>query len=144
MARRILLVSLGSIGRRHLRNTQALLPEAELCIWRHRPGDTPPEAEGIPVVYSQAEALAFAPDAVMVSSPASFHAVQSAPFAAKGVPIFVEKPLEASADALAPLETALPNWSTALWLKNTSGKKKPACWPRLTETTTSSTAMNTR
>ncbi len=107
MSRRILLVSLGSIGRRHLRNTKELLPDATLCIWRHKPGDTPPEAEGIDVVYSLQDAMDFAPDAVLVSSPASFHAVQCAPFAEKGVPIFVEKPLEATAAALDPLSQAL-------------------------------------
>ena len=107
MKRRILLVSLGSIGRRHLRNVKELMPNAELCIWRHKPGEILPEAENIPVIYSLDEALAFAPDAVMVSSPASFHATQCAPFASQGIPVFVEKPLEVSAAAAASLKDAL-------------------------------------
>jgi predicted dehydrogenase len=107
MPKRILLISLGSIGRRHLRNTKELLPDAELCVWRHKPGDIPAEAEGVAMVYSLQDALAFAPDAVMVSSPASFHGVQCAPFAQDGTPIFVEKPLEASVAGLPPLQAAL-------------------------------------
>lgn len=107
MNRRILLISLGSIGRRHLRNVKELMPNADLCIWRHKPGDIPTEAENIPIVYSEKDALAFAPDAVMVSSPASFHAAQCAPFASQGIPIFVEKPLEVSVAAASTLKTAL-------------------------------------
>lgn len=107
MERRILLISLGSIGHRHLRNAKELMPDAKMCIWRHKPGDIPPEAEGISVVYSEADAFDFAPDAVMISSPASFHAAQCTPFARQGIPIFVEKPLEVSSAALEPLKAAL-------------------------------------
>ncbi|QJF52873.1 Gfo/Idh/MocA family protein [Roseobacter ponti] len=107
MARRILLISLGSIGRRHLRNVRKMLPDAEICIWRHRPGDTPSEADGAAFVYSAEDALSFAPDAVLISSPASFHAEQCALFCARGIPVFVEKPLEVSQSRLAPLHAAL-------------------------------------
>ncbi|WP_299968632.1 Gfo/Idh/MocA family oxidoreductase [uncultured Roseobacter sp.] len=105
--KRILLVSLGSIGRRHLRNIKTLMPGAELCVWRHKPGPAPAEARGLQVVHTAADALAFAPDAVLVSSPAAKHAAQCSPFAERGVPIFVEKPLETSVDKLAGLEAAL-------------------------------------
>ncbi|MEM7240625.1 MAG: Gfo/Idh/MocA family oxidoreductase [Pseudomonadota bacterium] len=107
MKRRILLISLGSIGRRHLRNVKELMPGADLCIWRHKHGDIPADAKNIPIVYSEEDALTFTPDAVIVSSPASFHADQCAPFAVQGLPIFVEKPLEVSVAAVAKLTTAL-------------------------------------
>ncbi|MGZ2259826.1 Gfo/Idh/MocA family protein [Roseobacter sp. A03A-229] len=114
--KRILLISLGSIGRRHLRNIQTLIPEATLCVWRHKPGSLPQEADGVEMAYSLANALAFLPDAVLVSSPASMHAAQCVPFAERGLPIFVEKPLEISADALPPLEAALAKGNGLLFV----------------------------
>jgi predicted dehydrogenase len=46
------------------------------------------------------QALAFAPDAVFISSPASEHLANALPFVARNVPLFLEKPLAASADQL--------------------------------------------
>lgn len=106
-SKRILLISLGSIGCRHLRNIRTLMPEAVLCVWRHKQSARPTGLEGIDIVYSLADALAFTPDAVLVSSPAPFHAEQCAPFAELGLPVFVEKPLEVSTAALLPLEKAM-------------------------------------
>lgn len=83
------------------------MPDAELCIWRHKEGELPAEATGIELVYSLSDALNFAPDAVFVSSPAPFHAAQCSAFAKAGIPIFVEKPVEVRLDALVPFSDAL-------------------------------------
>lgn len=47
-----------------------------------------------------AQALAFAPDAVIVSSPASEHVANAQAFVARNVPVFVEKPLAARSSDL--------------------------------------------
>lgn len=98
---RVLCISLGSIGRRHLRNTRALLPSARIGVWRQHtpPGAAVPEEADLALATLQ-DALAFEPDAVLVSSPASEHIANASPFLARGIPLFLEKPLAAQADAL--------------------------------------------
>jgi len=96
-SKRILLVSFGSIGQRHFRNTRTLLPDAEICLFRHRRPDDPTLPEGVHhQVYTMDDALAFAPDAVIVSSPASKHVETAEPFIAAGAHVFIEKPLESA------------------------------------------------
>ncbi|MCW5286018.1 gfo/Idh/MocA family oxidoreductase [Verminephrobacter eiseniae] len=93
---RILCISLGSIGRRHLRNTRALLPQARIAVWRQRAGTGVALPEGADdVVTSLQQALAFMPDAVLVSSPASEHVANARPFVQRNLPVFLEKPLAA-------------------------------------------------
>lgn len=97
---RILCISLGSIGKRHLRNVRTLLPNARIAVWRqHTPSDVMPEGADEIALDLQA-ALAFAPDAVLVSSPASEHIANARLFAQRHVPLFVEKPLAASSQEL--------------------------------------------
>lgn len=98
---RILCISLGSIGKRHLRNARALLPHALIAVWRqHTPADGAVPEGADEVAGSLEQALDFAPDAVLVSSPASEHIANARPFAQRHVPIFLEKPLAARSDAL--------------------------------------------
>lgn len=97
---KILCISLGSIGKRHLRNARALLPDAQIAVWRqHTAGGAIPEGANR-MLGSPEEALAFAPDAVIISSPASEHIGNAAPFVARNIPLFIEKPLAARTDAL--------------------------------------------
>ena len=98
---RILCISLGSIGKRHLRNARALLPDARIAVWRqHTPADgAVPEGADL-TAASLEEALDFAPDAVLVSSPASEHVANARPFAQRHVPLFLEKPLAARGEGL--------------------------------------------
>lgn len=93
----ILCISLGSIGKRHLRNARALLPDAQIAVWRqHTQDKTVPEGADR-MLASKEEAIAFAPDAVIISSPASEHTANALPFIDRDVPLFIEKPLAANA-----------------------------------------------
>lgn len=97
---RILCISLGSIGKRHLRNVRSLLPSARIAVWRqHTHSDVVPEGAD-EVATDLKTALAFAPDAVLVSSPASEHIANARPFAQLSIPLFLEKPLAASSEEL--------------------------------------------
>lgn len=96
---RILIISMGSIGRRHLKNCQELLPESHICVWHHRHRNTGHE-DGYTPVFTQKDALGFAPEAVIVASPASKHLEQAAPFIELGIPTFIEKPLADNTDGL--------------------------------------------
>ncbi len=104
---KILCISLGSIGKRHLRNARALLPNAEIAVYRqHTRGDaTVPEGAN-KICNSMDEALTFAPDAVLISSPASEHVANASEFAKRNVPMFIEKPLAASSTGIAPFVQA--------------------------------------
>jgi hypothetical protein len=96
---RILCISLGSIGRRHLRNVRALIPEARIAVWRQhtRGSDALPEGADA-LLPGLEEALAFEPEAVIVSSPASEHLRNAEPFVGRRVPLFIEKPLAARSE----------------------------------------------
>ncbi|MDA8740521.1 Gfo/Idh/MocA family oxidoreductase [Rhodobacteraceae bacterium] len=92
---RILIVSLGSIGKRHLANTLELLPDCEVCIWRMTASQNATD-DRFTVVYDQEGAIKFSPDAVIVASPASRHMEAALPFIRANVPAFIEKPLAAN------------------------------------------------
>ena len=98
---KLLCISLGSIGQRHLRNARKLLPDAQIAVWRQHTSSGGGVPEGADVMLgSLDEAVGFAPDAVLVSSPASEHLVNALPFVQKNIPIFLEKPLAATMDGV--------------------------------------------
>jgi predicted dehydrogenase len=108
MGARILITSLGSIGRRHLRNARALLPQATIAVLR-RPvtREEPPPVEADSVLHSLEEALAFRPEASILASPAPSHPSEAIALAGVGSHLFVEKPLAASAAGLEGLKGAI-------------------------------------
>ncbi|MCX6930215.1 MAG: Gfo/Idh/MocA family oxidoreductase [Verrucomicrobia bacterium] len=93
---RALVVSLGSIGRRHLANLRSLEPEAEITVWRqHAPrtagGNLPPGVNR--VVWELEEALASCPEVAIIASPATLHIETGLALARSGVHLLIEKPL---------------------------------------------------
>ena len=96
---RVLIVGLGSIGKRHLRLARELLPDADIRVLRHREGGSIPEhANGC---FSRLEqAIAFAPQLAVIAGPATFHMSAAQPLARAGVHLLVEKPLSASLDGV--------------------------------------------
>jgi predicted dehydrogenase len=101
---RFLIVSLGSIGRRHLRNLRLLNPAATIAVLRTSKIPEPQSAVGADLtVYTLEDALAFEPHAAIIASPASMHADIASKLAARGVHMLIEKPLAAdlsSADTI--------------------------------------------
>jgi predicted dehydrogenase len=96
---RILLVSLGSIGRRHLANLRSLEPEAEVCILRRNVDPALTEKQ----LTTLDAAIAFAPDAALICSPASQHVAVATALAARGIALFIEKPLSHDTGGVAEL-----------------------------------------
>jgi len=92
---RALIVSLGSIGRRHLANLRQVEPAAQIVVWRQhaRRAEGGSEASPAAMVYSLPEALAFAPEVAVIASPASGHVETARALAEAGVHLLVEKPL---------------------------------------------------
>ena len=103
---RYLIVSLGSIGRRHLRNLRQLKPDAEIGIWRQHHAVAADELpEGADHLFgSLDEVLRFAPDAAIVAGPASRHLEAAQLLADAGIHLLIEKPF---ADQLEGLEHLL-------------------------------------
>ena len=88
----LLLVSLGSIGRRHLDNIRKIVPEARITVWR-RPGSESVVSGADRVVFDLAAAVKPLPDAAFVAGPASQHVEVGLQLARRGIHLFVEKPL---------------------------------------------------
>jgi predicted dehydrogenase len=104
---KILIVGLGSIGRRHLRNLVAL-GEHDLILCRTRQS-TLPEAElaGFPCETDLAAALRHQPAAAIISNPTALHLEAAIPAAEAGCHLLLEKPVAASWDQVAELQAAL-------------------------------------
>ena len=99
---RILIVGLGSIGKRHLRLARELLPNADVRVLRHQACDSVPEhANGC--FSSLEDAIAFAPQLAVIASPATFHVDSAQSLACAGVHLLVEKPLSAALDGIPQL-----------------------------------------
>ena len=99
---RILIVGLGSIGRRHLGLARDQFPDADIRILRHAlHDDVPLHANGCFSMLD--EALAFSPQLAVIASPAPFHAAVAQALASVGCHLLIEKPLADTWRAAAPL-----------------------------------------
>jgi predicted dehydrogenase len=96
---RLLIVGLGSIGRRHLANMALVDPSAALSVWRMR-ADANDSPDGCRVVRTLADALAERPDAAIVACAASRHIEVAIPLAESGVHLLIEKPLSNATDGV--------------------------------------------
>jgi predicted dehydrogenase len=103
-----LIVGLGSVGRRHMRNLIAL-GETDIVLYRTHKATLPDdELAGYPVETDFAEALKkHKPDAVIVSNPTSLHLDVAIPAAEAGCAILLEKPIAASMERVDELQTAV-------------------------------------
>ena len=108
MIERILIVGLGSIGRRHLRLARELLPDVEIGLLRHKVDLIIPEGADF-VFATMSEALIFSPDLAIIASPATFHLSTAIPLAEAGVHLLIEKPLSATSAGIEDLAEACKN-----------------------------------
>jgi predicted dehydrogenase len=111
---RILVVGIGGIGQRHLRNLRTILgPEAELLAFRVRglrhtltdqlevePGTDVVARYGIRVFDDLEDAIAAAPEAAFVCNPTSLHVPMALRLARAGCHLFIEKPLSHSLEGV--------------------------------------------
>jgi len=102
LIKRVLIVGLGSIGRRHLRLARQFLPHAEIAVLRHKVDLIIPE--GADYIFStMVEALTFAPTLAVIASPANFHLAAAIPLAEAGIHLLIEKPLSATSEGVKDL-----------------------------------------
>lgn len=89
---------MGSIGTRHAGHVKALYPGFEMLALRARGGA--PNSLGIAETSSWAEALAFKPDAALITNPTHLHIKTALGLAREGVNLFIEKPVDLTDEAL--------------------------------------------
>jgi predicted dehydrogenase len=107
LERDILIAGLGSVGRRHLANLQAL---GWTRIRLHRTGrSTLPDADlaPFPIDRDLADGLARRPLAVIISNPSSLHLPIAIAAARAGAHLLIEKPLSHDLDGVAELEAVV-------------------------------------
>lgn len=101
--RRVLVVGLGSIGRRHARLVAASAPGIAVAALRHREAAAPEGTALAHCATSLDEALAWRPDAAIIASPAPHHVAVATALAEAGVHLLVEKPIADRTDGVAAL-----------------------------------------
>ena len=91
---RILICGLGSIGRRHLRVLRHHWPSLDIAVLRSGHGSDCQETELANHIFiSLDDALAWKPEAAVISTPATDHLRKALPLARIGVPLLIEKPV---------------------------------------------------
>lgn len=100
---KFLIVGMGSIGRRHLRNLISC-GERDFILLRTRRSTLPDDELTQYITETNLEnALAHEPDAVIVSNPTSLHLEVAIPTALAGCHLFLEKPISNSIDRIEEL-----------------------------------------
>jgi predicted dehydrogenase len=104
---KFMIAGLGSIGRRHLRNLIAL-GEEEIVLYRSGRSTLPDdELEGYITETELDAALAYKPDAVIVSNPTALHLDVAIPAAEAGCHLLLEKPVSHNLQRVDELLTAV-------------------------------------
>jgi predicted dehydrogenase len=102
MINKVLIVGLGSIGKRHLRLARELLPNADIRVLRHQhTSDIPENSNGC--FFNIEDAVHFKPQIAVVAGPAPFHIDIAEALAFNGTHLLIEKPLSSSLDNVAKL-----------------------------------------
>lgn len=102
MINRILIVGLGSIGKRHLRLAREQFPNADIRVLRHQAKNEVHEYSN-GSFSSIEESIAFSPQIAVIASPATFHIATAQALAEAGVHLLIEKPLSASLSGVTQL-----------------------------------------
>ena len=102
MINRVLIVGLGSIGKRHLRLVREFIPNADIRVLRHQhTNDIPENSNGC--FFNIEDAIGFAPQIAVIASPSPFHIETALAFASIGTHLLIEKPLSSSLDGVSNL-----------------------------------------
>jgi predicted dehydrogenase len=106
---KILIVGLGSIGRRHFSIAKKKFPQAQIKILRSKIKKDNFNNEVS--FYKLKDAIDFDPQIVVIANPATFHISSAIPFLKKNRYLFIEKPLSHDLD------------KAKIFLKNCENKK---------------------
>jgi predicted dehydrogenase len=101
----VLIVGLGSIGKRHVGIIQSLFPDINIIVLRHKKcdDDNIKELDLYKCVTSIDEVIDINPQAAIISNPASKHIEIAKILASKGVNLLIEKPISDSSKGVQEL-----------------------------------------
>ena len=104
---KFLIVGLGSIGRRHMRNLLAL-GQRDIILYRTQRSTLPDDdLTAYPTETNLEKALSQKPDAVVVSNPTSLHLEVAIPAALAGCHLLLEKPISHTMDRIDELRKSV-------------------------------------
>ena len=96
---KVLVVGLGSIGKRHIQNIKKIDPSIKIFVWRQASKETDIGVSRSfveDIFFEKKQALACQPDITLVTNPAPFHLGVAIDFLIHGSHVFIEKPLSIS------------------------------------------------
>lgn len=91
----ILIVGLGSIGKRHVEIISQAFPQVHIVVYRHRSCDSIQD-DSLPIRHctsSLDEAIAFKPQLAIIANPATKHVIIAKKLAIHGIDLMIEKPI---------------------------------------------------
>ncbi len=103
---KVLIVGFGSIGKRHLKNLQAIDPSFSVSVLRQQSKETEiGEYQSLvsEVFVRTIDAINWRPDAVFVCNPANLHMPTAKTFAQLGCHLFIEKPMAMKVEEIDPV-----------------------------------------
>ncbi len=100
---RLLIVGLGSIGKRHLKIANELLPNAKIAVLRHVSCNELPDLKIDSCFTNTEDALNFKPEAAIIANPASHHIEIAMLLANAGIHLLIEKPIAHNLHGVAEL-----------------------------------------
>ena len=104
--KKVALIGLGSIGRRHLRLLKTLRPDLEVILVRSGNGKNWPEENlSKETLYSIEEAIEKGIDTAIIASPATYHVEQAIKLLNSYIPTFIEKPLSNNINKIRELKS---------------------------------------
>ena len=89
---KVLVCGYGSIGKRHVRTVQKLIPGVEIAILRSNPNTTQNQSRDREFTDVE-RALNWTPDCIIIANPAPFHVELALNSLRQSIPTFIEKPL---------------------------------------------------
>ena len=96
---RFLVISLGSIGKRHAQNLRKMFPDSEIAALRLTDSGNNPQSVDCNVELHDLDAVRnFSPQVAIIASPASTHVELATALVSMGVPTLIEKPLSNNLD----------------------------------------------
>lgn len=102
MIKKILIVGLGSIGKRHLQLAREQFPKAEIKVLRHKTTEEVPDYSN-GCLNSIEDAIQFAPQIAVVANPSTLHLPIAQALAEIGTHLLIEKPLSNSTEGVRKL-----------------------------------------
>jgi len=103
MSKPVLICGLGSIGRRHMRNLQAI-GHHQIILYRTGKSTLPAdELAGLPAFSTMETALTTAPAAAIISNPSALHMPTALQAARAGCHVLIEKPISHNMDGVQEL-----------------------------------------